>query len=63
LRGVRVPADSKSKDTHVQKKSNKYFADWRDSNGQRHRKAFPTAKEARAFQKAMREARSEVRNR
>jgi hypothetical protein len=55
--------DTKTKDTIVQKKNGKYFADWRDSSGQRHRKAFPTAKEARAFQKAMREARSEVRNR
>jgi hypothetical protein len=36
------------------KKHGSYFADWRDKNGVRHRRAFPTAQEAREFQIAMR---------
>lgn len=36
------------------KKFGSFFADWRDKNGVRHRRAFPTAQEAREFQIAMR---------
>jgi len=36
------------------KKHGSFFADWRDTNGVRHRRAFPTAQEAREFQTAMR---------
>lgn len=40
------------------KKHGSYFADWRDSAGRRHRKAFPTLAEAKAFKKALRAARA-----
>jgi phosphoribosylaminoimidazole carboxylase PurE protein len=36
------------------KKSGKYYADWRDANGRRHRAAFPTEAEALAHQARMR---------
>lgn len=39
----------------MQRRYGKYFADWRDANGVRHRKAFPTAQEARQFAKKMAE--------
>jgi len=45
------------------KKHGKYFADWRDSGGVRRRKAFPTAKDARTFQKQMRQAAHARKNR
>lgn len=35
------------------KKSGKYYADWRDTNGRRHRAAFPTEAEALAHQARM----------
>lgn len=35
----------------MQMKSGKYLADWRDAKGIRHRKAFPTTREAREYQK------------
>lgn len=36
----------------MMKKHGKYFADWRDERGRRHRKAFPTAKRAHTYQHA-----------
>ncbi len=36
------------------KKSGKFYADWRDANGRRHRAAFPTEAEALAHQVGMR---------
>ena len=36
------------------RKHGSYFADWRDKDGVRHRRAFPSAQEAREFQIAMR---------
>ena len=46
----------------MQKKSGSYFADWRDSLGRRHRKAFPTRREARAFTQAMRDTARKSKN-
>jgi hypothetical protein len=40
------------------KKSGKFMADWRDSNGKRHRAAFPTKAEALAHQQRMRATRN-----
>lgn len=38
------------RENKVSKKAKEYFADWRDENGKRHRRAFRTAADARAFQ-------------
>lgn len=46
----------------MQKKSGKFYADWRDHAGVRHRKAFPTKKEAAAYQSTMREAKAARKN-
>jgi len=47
----------------MQKKYGKFYADWRDAQGQRHRKAFPTKKQAQHFSSRMRltEARKKAR--
>ncbi|MGB9421876.1 MAG: hypothetical protein WBR14_13290, partial [Candidatus Acidiferrum sp.] len=37
------------------KKSGHYYADWRDADGTRHRRAFPTAAEASSYSRQMRE--------
>jgi hypothetical protein len=44
--------------TTMMKKGGKYYADWRDSQGIRHRAAFPTEAEAVAHQKIMRAIRN-----
>ncbi|MBZ5698999.1 MAG: hypothetical protein LAN18_10695 [Acidobacteriia bacterium] len=36
----------------MEKKYGKFYADWRDEHGKRHRRAFKTAAEARAYQTA-----------
>jgi hypothetical protein len=36
-------------------KKNRYYADWRTSTGSRKRRAFTTAKEARAFERTQKE--------
>jgi hypothetical protein len=36
------------------KKHGKYYADWEDQHGNRHRKAFEKAREAKAYTKEMR---------
>ncbi len=38
----------------MQKKCGKFFADWRDQHGKRHRKAFNRKRDAQAFAKGMR---------
>jgi hypothetical protein len=35
-------------------KYGKYYADWEDHNGKRHRKAFSKARDAKAYTKEMR---------
>jgi len=37
----------------MQKKYDKFYADWRDEHGRRHRKAFPTKARALKHQRSM----------
>jgi hypothetical protein len=40
----------------MRQQNGKWFADWREPNGQRRRKAFDTRPEAEAYQRAMKDA-------
>lgn len=48
---------------HMQKKSGKFMADWRDTKGQRHRKAFPTRQAAITHSTKMRQQRDALASR
>lgn len=45
----------------MQKKYGKWYADWRDSKGRRHRRAFDTQQEAAAHVEAMRDAQAPLK--